>query len=82
MKKFVEKPDIATATRYTREGYLWNSGTFSSVQTSCFQRLKRLEPEIAVAIGEAVARASNDLGFVRLQPEAFVRAPQNRSTMP
>ncbi|MGC2588766.1 MAG: mannose-1-phosphate guanylyltransferase/mannose-6-phosphate isomerase, partial [Pseudolabrys sp.] len=76
VKKFVEKPDIATATRYTREGYLWNSGNFLFRADILLSELKRLEPEIAVAIGEAVARASNDLGFVRLQPEAFVRAPQ------
>ena len=28
VKAFVEKPDVATATRYVREGYLWNSGNF------------------------------------------------------
>ncbi|MGB6348413.1 MAG: sugar phosphate nucleotidyltransferase, partial [Pseudolabrys sp.] len=28
VKSFVEKPDAATATRYVREGYLWNSGNF------------------------------------------------------
>ena len=26
--RFVEKPDAATAARYVREGYLWNSGNF------------------------------------------------------
>ena len=76
VKKFVEKPDIATATRYVREGYLWNSGNFLFRADVLLSELKRLEPEIAVAVSEAVARASNDLGFVRLQPEAFVRAPQ------
>ena len=76
VKKFVEKPDVATATRYMREGYLWNSGNFLFRADVLLSELKRLEPEIAVAIGEAVARASNDLGFVRLQPEAFARAPQ------
>jgi len=38
--------------------------------------LERLEPEIASAVKTAVAGASDDLGFVRLQPEAFARAPQ------
>jgi mannose-1-phosphate guanylyltransferase/mannose-6-phosphate isomerase-like protein (cupin superfamily) len=56
VKAFVEKPDAATATRYVREGYLWNSGNF----------LFRAD----------VLRAGNDLGFVRLQPEAFTRAPK------
>ena len=28
IEKFVEKPDAATAERYVKEGYLWNSGNF------------------------------------------------------
>src|SRR5664279_4415547 len=28
VKSFVEKPDAATAARYVRDGYLWNSGNF------------------------------------------------------
>jgi mannose-1-phosphate guanylyltransferase/mannose-6-phosphate isomerase len=28
VEKFVEKPDAITAERYTKEGYLWNSGNF------------------------------------------------------
>jgi mannose-1-phosphate guanylyltransferase/mannose-6-phosphate isomerase len=76
VKKFVEKPDIATASRYVREGYLWNSGNFLFRADVLLSELKRLEPEIATAASEAVSRAGNDLGFVRLQPEAFARAPQ------
>jgi mannose-1-phosphate guanylyltransferase/mannose-6-phosphate isomerase len=76
VKKFVEKPDIATASRYVREGYLWNSGNFLFRADVLLSELKRLEPEIATAVSEAVSRAGNDLGFVRLQPEAFARAPQ------
>jgi mannose-1-phosphate guanylyltransferase/mannose-6-phosphate isomerase len=76
VKKFVEKPDDTTAVRYLREGYLWNSGNFLFRADVLLSELKRLEPEIAAAISEAVSRASNDLGFVRLQPEAFARAPQ------
>ena len=76
MKKFVEKPDVATATRYVREGYLWNSGNFLFRADVLLSELKRLEPEIAAAVSEAVSRAGNDLGFVRLQPDAFARAPQ------
>ena len=76
VKKFVEKPDDTTAVRYLREGYLWNSGNFLFRADVLLSELKRLEPEIAAAISEAVSRASNDLGFVRLQPEAFAQAPQ------
>jgi len=76
VKAFVEKPDVATATRYVLEGYLWNSGNFLFRADVLLSELKRLEPEIATAVSEAVSRAGNDLGFVRLQPEAFTRAPK------
>ncbi len=76
VKSFVEKPDPATAARYVREGYLWNSGNFLFRADVLLSELDRLEPEMATAIKEAVANASNDLGFLRLQPEAFARAPQ------
>src|SRR6186997_3177134 len=63
VKAFVEKPDVATATRYVREGYLWNSGNFLFRADVLLSELKRLEPEIATAVSEAVSRAANDLGF-------------------
>ncbi|MFY9601097.1 MAG: mannose-1-phosphate guanylyltransferase/mannose-6-phosphate isomerase [Pseudolabrys sp.] len=76
VKSFVEKPDPATATRYVRDGYLWNSGNFLFRADVLLSELERLEPDMASAVKAAVATASNDLGFVRLQPEAFARAPQ------
>jgi mannose-1-phosphate guanylyltransferase / mannose-6-phosphate isomerase len=76
VKSFVEKPDAATATRYVREGYLWNSGNFLFRADVLLSELQRLEPDMAAAIKAAVANASDDLGFLRLQQEAFARAPQ------
>jgi len=76
VKSFVEKPDLATAVRYLREGYLWNSGNFLFRADVLLSELARLEPDMAAAIKAAVANASDDLGFIRLQPEAFARAPQ------
>jgi mannose-1-phosphate guanylyltransferase/mannose-6-phosphate isomerase len=76
VKRFVEKPDAATAAAYVRDGYLWNSGNFLFRADVLLGELARLEPEMADAIQAAVANATDDLGFVRLQPEAFARAPQ------
>ena len=76
VKSFVEKPDAATAARYVRDGYLWNSGNFLFRADVLLSELKRLEPAMAEAIEAAVAKATTDLGFLRLQPEAFARAPQ------
>jgi len=76
VKRFVEKPDPDTAARYLRENYLWNSGNFLFRADVLLSELSALEPDMAVAIKASVANASNDLGFLRLEPETFARAPQ------
>jgi mannose-1-phosphate guanylyltransferase/mannose-6-phosphate isomerase len=76
VKSFVEKPDAATAARYVRDGYLWNSGNFLFRADVLLAEVARLEPEMAAAIQAAVKNATDDLGFLRLQPEAFAHAPQ------
>jgi mannose-1-phosphate guanylyltransferase/mannose-6-phosphate isomerase len=76
VKRFVEKPDAATAKKYVSEGYLWNSGNFLFRADVLLSELARLEPEMAEAIDIAVKNATNDLGFLRLDPAAFARAPQ------
>ena len=76
VKSFVEKPDTATAARYVRDGYLWNSGNFLFRADVLLSELARLEPEMAKAIDATVKSASDDLGFIRLGVDAFARSPQ------
>jgi mannose-1-phosphate guanylyltransferase / mannose-6-phosphate isomerase len=73
---FVEKPDAATAARYVADGYLWNSGNFLFRADVLLEQLARCAPAVAQAADAAVAQATSDLGFVRLDAEAFARAPQ------
>ncbi len=72
---FVEKPDEPTAARYVGEGYLWNSGNFLFRADVLLDELARYAPEVAQAAGAAVAAAKSDLGFVRLDADAFAKAP-------
>ena len=76
VERFVEKPDAATAARYVKDGYLWNSGNFLFRADVLLAELTRLEPEMAKAVVASVDKATTDLGFLRLDPEAFARAPQ------
>jgi mannose-1-phosphate guanylyltransferase/mannose-6-phosphate isomerase len=76
VKRFVEKPDAATAAGYVRDGYLWNSGNFLFRADVLLAEIAKLEPAIAEATEAAVAGAVTDLGFLRLQPDAFARVPQ------
>jgi len=73
---FVEKPDAETAARYVAQGFLWNSGNFLFRADALLAELARFEPAMAEAVDAAVAAAATDLGFVRLDPQAFGRAPQ------
>ena len=74
--KFVEKPDVATAQRYIAEGYLWNSGNFMFRADVLLSELARYEPEMTEAVEASVEAAVTDLDFLRLDPDAFARAPQ------
>ncbi len=75
---FVEKPDAATAASYVAQNYLWNSGNFLFRADALLAELARFEPAMAKAVEDAVAAADTDtdLGFVRLDAQAFARAPQ------
>ncbi len=76
VEAFVEKPDLATAERYIREGYLWNSGNFYFRVDVMRDELTKFVPEIAKAAAEAYAAAKKDLGFLALDKESFARAPK------
>jgi mannose-1-phosphate guanylyltransferase / mannose-6-phosphate isomerase len=76
VEKFVEKPDAPTAARYIAEGYLWNSGNFLFRADVLLAELSRFEPALVEAAEASVAKATDDLGFLRLDAEAFARAPQ------
>jgi mannose-1-phosphate guanylyltransferase/mannose-6-phosphate isomerase len=76
VEAFVEKPNAETAARYVAEGYLWNSGNFLFRADVLFKELERFEPSMVSAAERAVSSAVTDLGFLRLDPEAFGSAPQ------
>jgi len=73
---FVEKPDVATASRYMAEGYLWNSGNFVFRTDTMRDEIARFEPAIARAAKSAVLGATNDLDFIRLAAEPYRNAPK------
>jgi mannose-1-phosphate guanylyltransferase/mannose-6-phosphate isomerase len=73
---FVEKPDQATAEGYLAAGtYLWNSGIFVLHARTFVDEMKHLAPDILAAAEGALAKARDDLGFLRLDGNAFAAAP-------
>jgi mannose-1-phosphate guanylyltransferase/mannose-6-phosphate isomerase len=74
VRRFVEKPDVETATRYVREGYLWNSGNFLFLAQTLLAEYAIREAATVEAVKQAVADSTVDLGFVRLDEAAFAKA--------
>jgi mannose-1-phosphate guanylyltransferase/mannose-6-phosphate isomerase len=69
--KFVEKPDAATAADYIRSGYLWNSGNFMFRAAVLLGEYRNFDAASVQAVTEAVTKAQRDLGFVKLDADAF-----------
>ncbi len=73
---FVEKPDFATASAYIEsEDYLWNSGMFAFRADIYLEQLGRFRPDILDCCSRAMAGASVDNDFVRVDPRAFNDCP-------
>ncbi|MCC6888604.1 MAG: mannose-1-phosphate guanylyltransferase/mannose-6-phosphate isomerase [Hyphomicrobiales bacterium] len=74
VKRFVEKPDEASARRYVDSGYLWNSGNFMFRAATFLKEYRDFEAASADAIAAAVGKGGCDLGFVMLDAQEFARA--------
>jgi mannose-1-phosphate guanylyltransferase / mannose-6-phosphate isomerase len=73
---FVEKPDTKTAQSYLAAGtYTWNSGIFVLNARVFLDELTKLNPPIVAAATAALDKSTQDLGFTRLDREAFAAAP-------
>ncbi len=73
---FVEKPDAARAADMLAEGrYLWNAGLFLFTVKDILAAYALHAPDMVEAVQTAVDDARHDLGFLRLAPEPWDRAP-------
>ena len=76
VRRFVEKPNRATAEGYLAEGgYFWNSGIFVLRASVWREALTRFRPDIAQAVRPAFEQRSHDAAFVRPHLEAFAAVP-------
>ncbi|MEM1313268.1 MAG: mannose-1-phosphate guanylyltransferase/mannose-6-phosphate isomerase [Pseudomonadota bacterium] len=75
LERFVEKPDAATAEEMLATGrFLWNAGIFLCQVGVLLTAFEAHAPGLLPPVSEAVERATPDLCFTRLDPEAFERA--------
>ena len=72
VKRFVEKPDLENAVSMLKSGnYLWNAGIFLFRARDMVSAFERFDPVTLDLVKVAVTEAKADLGFLRLQPEAW-----------
>lgn len=74
--EFCEKPNKATAQQYIDAGgYYWNSGIFVLHARTFLEEMAILEPRVLEAAQNGLAKAVEDLGFIRLDRTAFAQSP-------
>ena len=72
--EFVEKPDRDTAANYLAAGdYYWNSGMFMFRAQTYLDELARFNPDMVAHCRKATSNMSEDIGFLRLDGDAFAK---------
>lgn len=76
VRSFNEKPEADEAERLAADAsFLWNSGIIVARARALATEIEKHAPGVWNAARDAVAGATNDLGFLRLDNAAFARAP-------
>lgn len=74
--RFVEKPDAAKAAQMLASGkYLWNAGIFLARAADMVEAFRKYAPDVVEPVAAALKGATADLGFLRLEPDAYRQAP-------
>ncbi|MEM7240135.1 MAG: mannose-1-phosphate guanylyltransferase/mannose-6-phosphate isomerase [Pseudomonadota bacterium] len=77
LRRFVEKPDAARAAEMLAAGtYLWNAGIFLFRVRTILAAFETHAPGLLDPVRRAVAGATGDLDFTRLDPEAWAGAEE------
>src|SRR5262245_33030426 len=76
VEAFVEKPDLAHALAYLKEGYLWNSGNFLFRSDVMIEALREFEPKVLAAAEQSIAAGESDRGVIFLDETSFAAAPK------
>ena len=75
--RFVEKPDGPTAQNMITAGtFLWNAGIFLFQVRDIINAFEKYAPSMTESVADAVGQARADLGFLRLEPDAWSLADE------
>ena len=72
VERFFEKPNIETAEVFAKANhFLWNAGIFLFKAENILREFRSHAPDMIAPISHAVSNATIDLGFLRLDPNAW-----------
>jgi len=72
VEKFIEKPDLETATSYLAQGkHLWNAGIFLSSARTLISNFEHHAPDLLEPGRKALKDARSDLDFLVLDEHAY-----------
>jgi mannose-1-phosphate guanylyltransferase len=78
VKRFIEKPELATAESYLAAGnFFWNSGMFMFKASAYLDELQQHSPEILSACKASLEKSVIDLDFIRVETESFEHSPSD-----
>lgn len=76
VEQFIEKPVFENAKRYVNSGlFYWNAGMFVFLASKYILELERYQLEVVKVCRRALAAATRDFDFVRIDREVFSRCP-------
>ncbi|MEL0439145.1 mannose-1-phosphate guanylyltransferase/mannose-6-phosphate isomerase [Phycobacter sp. K97] len=77
LKRFVEKPDAATAEAMLASGqFLWNAGIFLFSVKTILAAFAAHAPDLLAPVEASITDGAPDLGFFRLDPAAWAGCPE------
>jgi len=78
LARFVEKPEVARAEDMLAAGnYLWNAGIFLFSVKSIIAAFETHAPDMLAPVKAAIDGGAYDLGFTRLDGDAWANVPEN-----
>jgi mannose-1-phosphate guanylyltransferase/mannose-6-phosphate isomerase len=78
VKRFIEKPELATAESYLAAGnFFWNSGMFMFKASAYLNELQQHSPEMLSACKASLEKSVIDLDFIRVETESFEHSPSD-----
>lgn len=76
LEQFIEKPDCIKAKELlAKDCNLWNAGVFLVCAKTLIEAYRKHAPEVLAAVEPAVSKATIDLGFCRIDTDAWENVP-------